>query len=176
MTSKRENRLSQDDLFSLLSNPRRRFILRHLDRSEEPIQLQDLATEVAAWENETEPENLTDKQRKRVYVSLYQTHIPRLEEAGIVDHDGNTGEIRLTDGDTDIGRYLDEDAPEADDTRPWGRYYLLITLLGVLVYGQITFGGGPLSQTEVALIGVGWVLVAVLAVFHYIETERGDGN
>ncbi|MUW14679.1 hypothetical protein GJ633_08370 [Halorubrum sp. CBA1125] len=176
MTETRENGLSQDALFSLLSNPRRRFILQYLNRTGETIQLQDLATEVAAWENETEPENLTGKQRKRLYVSLYQTHIPKLEAAGIVDYDGDTGEIRLTDRGNDLNRYLDADASEADDTRPWGRYYLLLTLLGILVYGLITVGGVPLGRTEVVLIGVGWVSLAVLAVFHYIETERRDGN
>ncbi|MEF8802484.1 MAG: hypothetical protein V5A56_15895 [Halolamina sp.] len=164
--------MSQDDLFSLLSNPRRRFILQYLDRTGETIQLQDLATEVAAWENETEPENLTDKQRKRVYVSLYQTHIPRLEEAGIVDHDGTTGEIRLIKRDDDLGQYLDADASDADDTRPWGRYYLLITLLGVLVYGQITVGGSPLTRPELVLLSIGWVLLAVLVVVVYTKTER----
>lgn len=176
MTEPRENGLSQDALFSLLSNPRRRFILQYLNRTEEPIQLQDLATEVAAWENETEPENLTDKQRKRLYVSLYQTHIPRLEDAGVVAYDSDTGKIRLTDQNNDLNRYLKTDAPETDDTRPWGLYYLLITLSGILVYGLIAVGGEPLSRIEVVLIGVGWVLLAVLAVFHYLKTERGDGN
>jgi DNA-binding transcriptional ArsR family regulator len=176
MTESRENGLSQDTLFSLLSNQRRRFILQYLNRTGETIQLQDLATEVAAWENETEPEKLTDKQRKRLYVSLYQTHIPRLEEAGIIDYDRETGEIRLKNRDNDLDRYLDTDAPESDDTRPWGQYYLPITLLAVLVYGLIAVSGGPLSRIEAVLIGVGWIPLAGLAAFHYIKTERWDGN
>jgi DNA-binding transcriptional ArsR family regulator len=174
MTETRKNGLSQDALFSLLSNPRRRFILQYLNRTEESIRLQELATEVAAWENETEPAELTDKQEKRLYVSLYQTHIPKLEEAGIVDYDGDTGEIRLTDRGTDINRYLDADASEDDDTRHWGLYYLLIALFGVVVYGLITVGGGSVGQTGVMAIGVGWVLLAALALFHYVETERGE--
>ncbi|WP_246066453.1 DUF7344 domain-containing protein [Halorubrum cibi] len=162
-------------MFSLLSNPRRRFILQYLNRTGESIQLQDLATEVAAWENETEPEALTDKQRKRLYVSLYQTHIPKLEEAGIVDYDGDTGDIRLTDRGSDLNRYLDAEAPKDGDARPWGRYYLLVTLLGFLVYGLITIGG-ELGRTEMVLIGTGWVLLTVLTVLHYVETERWSAH
>lgn len=176
MTETAKNELSQDALFSLLSNPRRRFILQYLNRTGEPIKLQDLATEVAAWENETDPEALTDKQQKRLYVSLYQTHIPKLEEAGIVDYDGDTGQIRLTGRGDDLNKYLDADAPDDDDTRQWGRYYLLITAFGVVVYGLITVGGGSVGQTGVMVIGVGWVLLAVLALFQYVETRRGDGN
>ncbi|VTT88118.1 hypothetical protein DM2_1452 [Halorubrum sp. DM2] len=176
MTETRENGLSQDALFSLLSNPRRRFILRYLNRTDESIQLQDLAAEVAAWENETDREALTSKQRKRLYVSLYQTHIPKLEEAGIVEYDGDTGQIRLTDRGGDLNRYLDVDAPDADGTRRWGRYYLLLALVVALAYGALAVGGGPLDRTGVVVIGVGWVLLAGLAAVHYLKTERDDGR
>jgi DNA-binding transcriptional ArsR family regulator len=171
MTETRKNGLSQDTLFSLLSNPRRRFILQYLNRTDDGIQLQDLAAEVAAWENETETDALTDKQQKRLYVSLYQTHIPKLEEAGIVEYDDDTGEIRLTDQGTDLNRYLDANAPDGDDGRPWGRYYLLIAVAGGLVYGLVAFGGGgPLDRTGLIVIGAGWVLLAALAAFHAVET------
>ncbi|SFR49142.1 DUF7344 domain-containing protein [Halorubrum sodomense] len=173
MTETQENGLNQDELFSLLSNPRRRFILQYLNKNPGGIRLQDLATEVAAWENETDPEELTDKEEKRLYVSLHQTHIPKLEAAGIVEHDSDTGEIRLTDRGTDVNRYLDADAPDGDDSRPWGRYYLLIALFGVAVYGLVTLSGGSVDQTEVVAIGVAWALLVAIALFQYIETERG---
>lgn len=31
------------------------------------------------------PDDVTDQQRERVYVALYQTHIPVLEDAGAVE-------------------------------------------------------------------------------------------
>ncbi|ELZ46318.1 hypothetical protein C464_10903 [Halorubrum coriense DSM 10284] len=172
MTETRENELSQDELFSLLSNPRRRFILQYLNKNPESIRLQALATEVAAWENETDPEELTDKEQKRLYVSLHQTHIPKLEAAGIVEYDGDTGEIRLTDRGSDVNRYLDAGASSGDESRRWGRYYLLIALFGLLVYGLVTLGGGSVDQTGVILIGVAWVLLVAIALFQYVQTER----
>ena len=173
MTETRENGLSQDELFSLLSNPRRRFILQYLNRNPERIRLQALATEVAAWENETDPEDLTDKEQKRLYVSLHQTHIPKLEAAGIVEYDSDTGEIQLTDRGSDVNRYLDAGAPGDDDSRRWGRYYLLIALFGAVVYGLVTLSGGSVDQTGVMVIGVAWALLVVIALFQYVESGRG---
>lgn len=175
MTETQEDGLSQDELFSLLSNPRRRFILQYLNKNPGGIGLQDLATEVAAWENETDPEELTDKEEKRLYVSLHQTHIPKLEAAGIVEHDSDTGEIRLTDRGTDVNRYLDAGPPDGDESRPWGRYYLLIALFGAAVYGLVAFSGGAADRTGVLVIGVAWLLLVAIALFQYIETRR-DGQ
>ncbi|QUO46871.1 MULTISPECIES: DUF7344 domain-containing protein [Halorubrum] len=171
MTEHREDGLSQDALFSLLSNPRRRFILQHLNGIEGSVKLQALAGEVAAWENETDPESLTDKQRKRLYVSLYQTHIPKLEEAGIVEYDRDTGDIRLTDRGSDLNRYLDRDATESGGERRWGRYYLAVALGSAAAYAAVAVVGGASDRAALVVIGVGWLLIAGLAAFHYAETE-----
>jgi DNA-binding transcriptional ArsR family regulator len=175
MTGNQKGDLSQDALFSLLSNPRRRFILQHLKGVGEGIELQDLAAEVAAWENETDRDALTDKQRKRLYVSLYQTHIPKLEEAGIVEYDDDSGEIRLTERGSDVNRYLDADAPDAVGERHWGRYYLLIAVVGAAAYGAAAVVEGPWGPIGLTVIGVAWALLAGTAVYHYLETER-DGD
>lgn len=84
--SEREE-LSQDLIFDLLSNPRRRFILYYLRIESGPVKLPDLAKEIAAWEYDTPIDELTDQEQKRAYVSLYQTHVPKLVEAGLVDYD-----------------------------------------------------------------------------------------
>jgi hypothetical protein len=85
--------LSEEEVFDLLSSSRRRRVLRHLLRDHEPVDLQRLADEVAAAENEKEVDQLTDRERKRVYVSLYQTHIPAMADAGVVDYDPDSGTI-----------------------------------------------------------------------------------
>lgn len=38
-------------------------------------------------------DGLTAHERKQVYVSLYQTHVPGMADAGIVDYESNSGEI-----------------------------------------------------------------------------------
>lgn len=177
MSDTSDEELSQDTLFSLLSNPRRRFILQYLNRNEEPITLQDLATEIAAWENETEPENLTDKQQKRLYVSLYQTHVPKLEEAGIIDYDSDSGEIRLRNQATDLNVYLEGDVAEPTETRPWQLYYLALALAGAVAYGLISLGIVPVGEVGALVFGFGWMLLlAGLATFHYLETRDEEST
>ena len=55
----------------------------------------ELAERVAAEENGVPREELSSAQRKRVYVSLYQTHVPKMEDAGLVDYDQETSMVSL---------------------------------------------------------------------------------
>jgi len=68
-----ESALSQDVVFDILSSSRRRYVLYRLREAEGPVELTELAEQVAAWENDTETDQITEQERKRVYVSLYQT-------------------------------------------------------------------------------------------------------
>ena len=80
--------LETDVVFDLLSSPRRRTALQVLHEEGDVIDdLRTLADHVAARETGKQPDQLTRPERKRVYVSLYQTHIPKLEEAGAITFD-----------------------------------------------------------------------------------------
>lgn len=118
--------LSQDVVFDILSSPRRRYVLYYLRTSEEPVKLTDLAEHVAAWENETDPEAISEQERKRVYVSLYQTHIPRLAEVGVIEYDKESGYISLAEEAADVDEYLRSSAEPV----PWQRIYLAVAAVG----------------------------------------------
>ncbi|RLM53165.1 ArsR family transcriptional regulator [Halobellus sp. Atlit-31R] len=83
-TDDEQNGIALDDVFSVLSNSRRRHILEELDRDPE-LTLATLAEQLAAIENDCAREELTSEQRKRLYISLYQTHLPALDDAGVID-------------------------------------------------------------------------------------------
>ena len=91
MSSSNTEQLSRDEVYDILSNARRRFVIYFLRDRREPVELSELSDRVAAWENDVPVEELTDQQVKRVYVSLYQTHIPKLEDTGIVEYDSDSG-------------------------------------------------------------------------------------
>jgi len=81
--------LTQHEIHELLSSDRRRVLLSALvvDQDGEAT-LSDMAEHVARVENGVEPDHpLTSTQRKRAYISLYQTHIPKLERYGVIDWD-----------------------------------------------------------------------------------------
>lgn len=123
-----------DLVFDILSSPRRRAAVRLLYEHQDSIRtLQDLAAHLAALENDVPIEALSHEQRKRVYVSLYQTHIPKLQETGLVRFDRGTGTLRLTNRIVLVGRYLD--LPARPD--PVHRIYLLVTVLGALFLSAV---------------------------------------
>lgn len=98
----------KDLIFEILSSPRRRYLLRALHETEGPVAtVTGIADAVAALEYGVAVDDVSQVERKRVYVSLYQTHLPKLEESGIVTFDRQNGTIRLTNGAEKVGSYLD---------------------------------------------------------------------
>jgi hypothetical protein len=47
----------------------------------------DLAVRIAATENDCSTNQLSAQQRKRVYISLTQTHLKRLARTGVIHYD-----------------------------------------------------------------------------------------
>jgi len=119
--------LTQDIVFDILSSARRRYVLYLLRTEDAPVELTELAEDVAAWENDTTVDQLTKQQRKRVYVSLYQTHVPKLEDASLVKYDQDTGEVELAPAASDVDQYLNP----GDREIPWQYLYLPLAVLGV---------------------------------------------
>lgn len=89
-------RLTKDDTFHLLQNSRRRAVLRYLLAYEdhEAFSMRDIAEAVAALEHDTMVKRLGSVERQRVYVSLYQSHLPKLDEHGVIDYDQSRGIVR----------------------------------------------------------------------------------
>ncbi|WP_058993530.1 hypothetical protein [Haloarcula sp. CBA1127] len=88
--------IPQEKLFDILGNRRRRIAV-HLLQEEGAMSMTDLAERVASIEFNSSVENLEGKERKRVYVALFQTHVPKLEEVGLVEYDQDQGFVEATD-------------------------------------------------------------------------------
>lgn len=86
--------LSEDVLFDLRSAGRRRELLRYLDRQGGTATLSD-ATEALAIREGIEL-GAPSGTYEPVYVSLYQTHIPRMVDAGVVAFETDSHMISLT--------------------------------------------------------------------------------
>ena len=157
--------LSQDVVFELLSSPRRRYILYYLRTVDEPIQLTTLAEQVAAWENETDVDSITEQERKRVYVSLYQTHVPRLDEAGVIEYDSDSGLVSLAGEATEIDVYLDS----TEEQISWQWVYLLLAVVSAGLLGLTSAQVGVFGALSESVVAIG-ILVAftVTAVAHTI--------
>ena len=156
-----DTELSQDEIFAILSNPRRRYVLYFLNQHGEGIELTDLAEHVAAWENDTTVEELSSKERKRVYVSLYQTHVPKLADHGLIDYDPDSGMVRPTETSRKVDQYLDTD----DEELRWERIYGGLAILSALLLLGVVVGVPVLSE-----VGEATVLVVVVVAFVVAST------
>lgn len=163
--------LTKDDIYSMLSNRRRRLVLDYLRRTEEDVSVRDLSEEVAALENGVDANEVTYKQRKRVYTSLHQTHLPKLDEVGVVVYDRDRGVISLTSLAAELDSFLDDtDEPPRPDS--WSVYYLGLSALSILL---VTLAWTQLFPFTLVpdlvyglLIGLGFAVLAALQAY----TER----
>ena len=81
-----QNELPRDEIFDVLSNERRQCILHYLKKQYgRRVDLRELVNHVAAWENDIKLEQLDSAERKRVYTALRQSHLPKLEDSGLIE-------------------------------------------------------------------------------------------
>lgn len=142
----------ENTIFTVLSSQRRRQLLRLLHQRGGQQELADLAAHVAAAEVGTSVDELSPSERKRVYISCYQTHLPQLVEAGLIEYDAGTGTIRNTDNFSDVGPYLGWES----DTQWPHRYHLGLALVSFAFYVGVLL--------EVPLLGMLSLTVAGLVV------------
>ena len=106
----REACISKDDAFHVLQNARRRAVLRYLSEhdDEDKFVMRDIAEEVAAWEHDTTVQRLVSDERQRVYIALYQSHLPKLDEHGIIEYNQSRGIVEPTELTAAFEPYLDD--------------------------------------------------------------------
>ena len=90
--------------FRTLSDPIRRYVLDYLGEQETTVSFDRLATRVAAWHTDGDPDAVDDATLTEVRTALYHVHLPKLVEAGYIAWDRDTHTIRR-------GPNVDEIAP-----------------------------------------------------------------
>jgi hypothetical protein len=103
--------LSKDELFHLLQNQRRRRVLLYLQGTDSKVNMRDVAEQVAAWENDTTVEALSSDERQRVYIALYQSHLPKLDDADVLSYNQQRGIVERTPLANQLDTYLNVDTP-----------------------------------------------------------------
>lgn len=157
----------RDEIFGLLSNHRRRYALHYCRQTGRPVGFSDLAEQVAAWEQGKVVDQLGSDERKRVYVSLQQTHIPAMEEAGIVDYDGET--VTLTERAETLSVYMDV-VPE--NSIPWGHYYLGLSVVAAGLLAAVAVGTDAALFPGLAYAGLVVAVFAASSLVHAVRSRR----
>lgn len=148
----RSDELSMDDAFDVLRNSRRRAVISCLDASDGKLSVKELSTCVAAQEYGIPASELSSEQYKRVYTGLYQCHLGRMEELGVIDFDVEANTVRLQDVAFHLEPYLKDgtDFSEVSFELAIGGGVALFISIAMLGLGP----AGSVSQTPLAMVTI----------------------
>ncbi|MFW6003312.1 MAG: DUF7344 domain-containing protein [Halanaeroarchaeum sp.] len=149
--------LDEDELFEVLSNRRRRYAVHAVKQEGEAVELGDVAERVASWEYDVAESELSYDERKRVYTALQQSHLPKMDDAGIVAYDKERGVIEPKPALEDADVYLD--IVQGREI-PWSQYYLGLSGVMAALVAAVWMGAWPLSMVPT----MGWMVGMVVAL------------
>ena len=118
--------LPEVEVYHVLSNARRREALAELWTQPEALSLRELSERVAATESGQRP--APRALRESVYNALHQTHLPKMDELGLVEYDPDRKLVRVCAQAGHLGRYMDV-TTRAGVT--WGEYYRALGVVGL---------------------------------------------
>ena len=159
--------LEERDIHEILRNDRRRLALEALREDGGRSTVRGLAELIATHETGEEPPP-TDK-RQSVYVSLHQTHLPKLDTLGIVEYDPEEKDVVLTDLVQEVEVYM-EVVPEYGLS--WGEFYFGLALLGLLVAVAALRGVPGVSSIGLSYLVIGFFLVQMIAAAYHVYTQQ----
>jgi VIT1/CCC1 family predicted Fe2+/Mn2+ transporter len=161
--------VSRAELFDSLCNVRRLHVLDYLSERGPEAELGTLVDHVAAAEYEKARSAVSRPERRRVYVSLYQTHLPKLEEQGLIEWDRDENRIRLV-ARRSVDAILDSGEPEPT---PWYRYYLGLSVASGALFALVLGGVEPFAAVAPRHYAVAFALAFLaLSVTQWVSSRR----
>lgn len=157
-----------DGLQEALRNLRRRYVVYYLNRHGGAVQVDELAQGIAAWEGGDG--EVTPAHRKSVYSALHQTHLPKLQAAGVVEYDADRSLVATSDQATRLDLRL---ASDPHTSVPWHRLYLSLAGVSLVVLVSLWQGVHPfalISGVEFALLVIASFGLAALG--HTYDLRR----
>ncbi|WP_228546099.1 DUF7344 domain-containing protein [Halegenticoccus tardaugens] len=159
--------LESTEIHDVLRNARRRRVLERLNESGGSETVRELSEHVAGIEaGETPPPRNV---RQSVYVSLHQTHLPKLDDLGIVSYDSDAKEVALAQHADEVTVYL-EVVPKYGIS--WGEYYLGLGLLGLLVLLAESFGVPVIGGIDPTVLSGGFFSLIIVSSAYHITTQQ----
>lgn len=113
--SREDDELPLELVYDLLSARRRRYVLYCLHLYANPVRLPHIAEQVVEWEHGAPWDELLDE-RLHAYNDLYHNHVPKLDEAGVVEYSQTEDSVELTARAARLRPYLDRAVEEDLET------------------------------------------------------------
>lgn len=88
--------VSLDRVFDLLSKERRRYALYYLEQQDEPVSIDEVATQVAEWETNGATVTISEDKFEQIEVELQHNDLPKAAEAKYIEYDCEAEVIEVT--------------------------------------------------------------------------------
>jgi hypothetical protein len=155
--------MTEADAHDILRNDRRRAVIEQLRQTVGESDLRTLAEAIA--ENETGESPPPRNIRESVYNSLHQTHLPKLDQLGIVDYDQNRKTVALQRDAREVDPYMDVYLNEVYSIT-WAEYYRTVAVVGFVTVLAAELGVPVLAQADIVLlISLCLTVIAVSTVY-----------
>lgn len=164
-----KSELSKDQMFDVLRNSRRRAVISCLRARGGELSVKEISRCVAATEYDVPDSELSSEQYKRVYTGLYQCHLGRMEELGVIDFDTETNSVRLCEVASQLEPYLDDETGRNTAHIKFGAAIAVASVVTLGATGASLFGA--FSSTPFALLMV--VVLLTVASFQLFSSDRG---
>ncbi|WP_336135619.1 DUF7344 domain-containing protein [Natronomonas amylolytica] len=159
--------LGEGEIHDVLRNDRRRLAIKALRDRDGRASVRDLSEEVAARETGEDPP--PRNKRQSVYVSLHQTHLPKLDELGILDYDGEDKTVTLADRIEEVEVYM-EVVPQYGLS--WGEVYFSLGLLGLLTTVAALVGVPGISTLSLGYLVLAYFTLQIAASAYHVYSQQ----
>lgn len=157
--------LSEADIHDVLRNDRRRLTLERLAETNEET-VRSLSEHIGAIESgeDPPPRNV----RQSVYISLHQTHLPKLDDLGIVDYDDNGKTVSLEGNAEQVLAYMRFSGTNEPDTPP---YALGIGVLGLMVVFGWLLAPAVVGTAAAAVCALLFAALTAYEAWAYVSSD-----
>lgn len=154
--------LSPVEIHDVLSNERRKMVIDLLREERTEMSARDLSEYIA--ERETGESPPPRNKRQSAYVSLHQTHLPKLDDLGIIEYDQSDKTVALDDeARQQVSVYM-ETVPRYGLS--WSEYYAGVSALGLLLVAATAVDVPVIASVDgIAYASVVLALVGASAVY-----------
>jgi hypothetical protein len=159
--------LSEQQIHQILSNPRRCSAIQHLCSSSGTISVRDLSEVIATAETGQSP--APRNVRESVYISLHQTHLPKLHELGVIEYDLELKEVYLLDAAKDLDRYMDV---VNGFGVTWGGFYRSLGVVGLASVVAALADVPGFAALDPLLWATGFLTVFSLSTAYQLWADR----
>lgn len=155
------------EIHDVLRNERRQHVIEILQAAGDRMEARELATQIAEAEagESPPPANI----RQSVHVALHQTHLPKLDELGIVAYDTQSKHVDLLERGEDMAVYMESVGQYAIT---WGELYLGVSVVGLLSIVAAEVGVPGLASIGSLPLAIGAFIAIVSAAIYQTVTSR----